>query len=208
MSEATIQRAVARANAIGQDNMLRIAGTSLMLSSPPATCQRLIDSLPCPSKSSPPATRKRKTSTSGERTSGVSVDKSCRTDRRSVAKAILKRIEGEIERGEYQQQKSSAPTFISAAVAYMEAGRRKRYVARLISHFGETPLDEIDQAAIDTAAVALHPNACPATRNACVYTPVAAILHHAGADIKIKRPKGAKGRVVADSAIARGCPIR
>jgi len=129
---------------------------------------------------------------------GISVDKSCRTDRRSVAKSILKKIEGEIERGEYQRRTSAAPTFISAAVAYMEAGRRKRYVARLISHFGELPLDQVDQAAIDAAAVALHPNACPATRNACVYTPVAAILHHAGVDIKIKRPKGGKGRVVMD----------
>lgn len=129
---------------------------------------------------------------------GVSVDKSCRTDRRSVAKTILKRIEGEIERGEYQRRASAALTFISAAVAYMEAGRRKRYVARLINHFGETPLDEIDQAAIEAAAVALHPNACPATRNTCVYTPVAAILHHAGIDIKFKRPKGGKGRVITD----------
>ena len=32
---------------------------------------------------------------------GVAVDKSCRTDERSVARTILKRLEGEIERGEY-----------------------------------------------------------------------------------------------------------
>lgn len=131
---------------------------------------------------------------------GVRVDQSCRTDRRSVAKTILKRIEGEIERGEYRQVKvaGTSPTFLSAAVAYMEAGRRKRYVAKLIRHFGETPLSEIDQAAIDNAAVALHPNAGPGTRNAAVYTPVSAILHHAGVDLKMRRPKGAKGRVVTD----------
>ena len=87
---------------------------------------------------------------------------------------------------------------MSAAIAYMEAGRRKRYVAKLIKHFGETPLDQIDQAAIDQAAIALHPNAGNATRNAAVYTPVSAILHHAGVDIKLRRPKGAKGRVVTD----------
>jgi integrase len=31
-----------------------------------------------------------------------------------------------------------------------------------------------------------------------VYTPVSAILHHAGVDLKLRRPKGAKGRVVTD----------
>ena len=89
------------------------------------------------------------------------MDKSSGTDKRSVAKAILKRIEREIELGEYRKAKTraSAPTFLSAAIAYLEAGRRKRYVAKLIKHFGETPLDQIDQAAIDAAAVALHPNA-------------------------------------------------
>lgn len=131
---------------------------------------------------------------------GVRVDKSSGTDRRSVAQTILKRIEGEIERGEYQKAKAArkSPTFLSAAVAYLEAGRRKRYVAKLIKHFGETPLDQIDQAAIDGAAIALHPNAGNGTRNAAVYTPVSAILRHAGVEIKLKRPKGAKGRIVTD----------
>jgi integrase len=128
------------------------------------------------------------------------VDKSSGTDKRSVAQTILKRIESEIERGEYGRLKATraSPTFLSAAVAYLEAGRRKRYVAKLIKYFGETPLDQIDQAAIDAAAVALHPNAGNATRNAGVYTPVSAILHHAGVEIKLKRPKGAKGRIVTD----------
>ena len=128
---------------------------------------------------------------------GIVVDQSCRTDRRPVAQSILKRIEGEIERGEYRKARTPH-TFLSAALAYLEAGRRKRYVANLIRHFGETPLDEIDQAAIDEAAATLHPNAGPGQRNAAVYTPVSAILHHAGADLKIKRPMGAKGRVVTD----------
>ena len=130
---------------------------------------------------------------------GVAVDKSSGTNKRSVANAILKRIEGEIERGGYGVRTGrKSPTFLSAAVAYLEAGRRKRYVAKLIKHFGESPLYEIDQAAIDDAAVALHPNAGPGTRNAAVYTPVSAILHHAGVELKMKRPKGAKGRIVTD----------
>lgn len=131
---------------------------------------------------------------------GVAVDKSCRTDRRSLAARMLKDLEGKIERGEYPSREAppdrGQPTFMSAAVAYMEAGRRRRYVAGLIKHFGETPLSEIDQAAIDAAAIALHPNAGPGTRNAAVYTPVSAILHHANVELKLRRPKGAKGRVV------------
>jgi integrase len=132
----------------------------------------------------------------------IYVDKSCGTNKQSVARAILNELKGKIERGEYPprepQVQLNEPTFLGAAVAYLEAGRRPRYVARLIRHFGETPLTNVDQAAIDAAAVALHPKAKPATRNTCVYTPVGAILHHAGVDIKLRRPKGAKGRIVTD----------
>src|SRR5262249_40204081 len=129
---------------------------------------------------------------------GIAVDKSCGTDKRSVAHTILKRIEREIALGEYQKPKTvvtPSPTFLSAAIAYLEAGRRKRYVAKLIKHFGETPIDHIDQGAIDAAAIALHPNAGNGTRNAAVYTPVSAILRHAGIEMKLRRPKGAKGRI-------------
>lgn len=133
---------------------------------------------------------------------GVKVDKSCGTDRRSLAGAILKRLEGKIERGEYPPKETPTgreqPTFLSAAIAYMEAGRRRKYIAKLIKHFGATPLTEIDQGAIDEAAIAICPRTTPATRNACIYTPVSAILRHSGIEIKIRRPKGAKGRVVTD----------
>ena len=47
-----------------------------------------------------------------------------------------------------------------------------------------------------TAAVTIYPNVSPATRNVAVYTPVGAILHLAGVDITVKRPKGHKGKVV------------
>lgn len=133
---------------------------------------------------------------------GVSVDKSSGTDRGPVARAMLKRLEGQIERGEYPPKEAAVdreqPTFLSAAIAYMETGHRRKYVAKLIKHFKATPLIEIDQGAIDAAAITIHPNAGPATRNACVYTPVSAIMHHAGVEIKLKRPKGGKGRVVTD----------
>ncbi len=134
---------------------------------------------------------------------GVSVDKSSGTDRRSVAQTMLKRLEGQIERGEYPPREPAAgdpgePTFLKAAVAYLEAGRQPRYVARLIKHFGETRLSEIDQAAIDAAAVEINPDGTPMSRNRYVHTPVSAILHYAGVDITIKRPKGFQGRTVTE----------
>lgn len=78
----------------------------------------------------------------------------------------------------------------------MKDGGSRRYVKRLIEHFRETPIDEIDQAAIDAAAVKMHPNVTASTRNGYVHTPVSAILHHAGRDITVKRPKGYKGKPV------------
>ena len=133
---------------------------------------------------------------------GVAVDKSSGTAKRSVALAILKRLEAAIERGEFPRKTSSDReqqlTFISAAIAYMEAGRSRRYVGKLIKHFGETPIPDINQAAIDAAALALYPGVASATRNTCLYTPVSAILRHAGIEIKLQRPKGWKGRAITD----------
>lgn len=130
----------------------------------------------------------------------IYVDKSCGTDKRHVAIRQLKTLEGQIERGEYPPRVEAAPkaekTFLSAAIKYMEDGKRRKHVAPLIKHFGETPLSEIDQDGLDNAAVTIWPNGSPGTRNACVYTPAIAILHYAGETRKFKRPAGAKGNVV------------
>lgn len=132
---------------------------------------------------------------------GCRVEVSSGTDKRSVAHKQRKRIEACIEEhGQYPAPEVKAdperPTFLSAAIAYLRDGGSRRYVATLIKHFRETPLDEIDQAAIDHAARTLHPNVAPVTVNGYVYTPVSAILHHAGVTITIKRPKGYKGKAV------------
>ncbi len=133
---------------------------------------------------------------------GIAVDKSSGTHKRSVARTILANLERAIERGEYPPKQAAASdrerTFLTAAVAYMEAGRSRRHVARLIKYFGVTPLAEIDQEAIDQAAVDLFPHTTAGTRNAGVYTPVSAILRHAGEKLALKRPKGAKGRIITD----------
>lgn len=127
---------------------------------------------------------------------GISVDRSAKTSKRSVAATELTKLEKAIERGEYPPKpvERAPATFLSAAVAYMKAGRSRRYVKKLIEYFGETPLDQIDQSAINEAAAAIYPNFAPSARNRAVYTPVSAILHHAGIDITVKRPKGYKGK--------------
>ncbi|MFC0243641.1 tyrosine-type recombinase/integrase [Rhodopseudomonas telluris] len=131
---------------------------------------------------------------------GVSVDRSARTARKAVAEQQRKLLEGRIERGEFPEKPAVGlgETFIAAAVSYMRGGGERENLGRLISYFGETPIAEIGQAEIDAAALALYPTATPATRNRKVYTPVSAVLHRAGRDIQIKRPKGAKGRIVTD----------
>jgi len=130
---------------------------------------------------------------------GVRVDQSSGTHRRSVAVAIRDEIEGKIERKEWTQAQSGEDvSFAAAALSYIQTGGSPRYVAALVKHFEGKAWREIDQGAIDRAAVALRPAASPATRNRCVYTPVAAILRHQGAALRIRRPPGAKGKARTD----------
>jgi integrase len=82
----------------------------------------------------------------------------------------------------------------------MQDGGQRKYLAPIIKHFGETPLSEIGQEAIDEAATILYPRVTPATRSRQFYTPVSAVLHHALGDKcpLIKRPKGSKGKEKTD----------
>jgi len=129
------------------------------------------------------------------------VEVSSGTNRRSVALKILRQIEECIEQhGQYPapelKPRTGEPTFLSAAVAYMQEGGERCYMSPLLKHFGETPIRDIDQAAIEEAAKTLLPNGAPDYRNRRIYTPVSAVLHHALGDKcpQFKRPAGSKGR--------------
>lgn len=122
---------------------------------------------------------------------GIAVDRSTKTGKRAVAARIMSRWEQDIERGSYAVP--GEPTFASAAASYMKAGGERKYLRKLLEHFGDKPIREIDQAAIDEAAVYLYPNRSAATRNRSVYTPVSAVLRHAGIQNNLRRPKGAGG---------------
>jgi integrase len=82
----------------------------------------------------------------------------------------------------------------------MEAGGERVHLAPIIKHFARTKLAQIGQAEIDAAARKLKPGASPSTQNRHVYTPIAAVLHHAARKKwcpkpVIARPKEPEGRV-------------
>jgi integrase len=122
---------------------------------------------------------------------GQRIDRSTKTRKRALALKLLKKWEGDIERGEFAQP--GEPTFASAAIAYMNADGEARFMTPLLNHFGSKLLRLIDQAEIDAAALALLPEATPATRNRQVYTPISAVLKYAGVDHKMRRPRGSGG---------------
>lgn len=122
---------------------------------------------------------------------GRQVNQTAGTPVRRTAAQELARVKAQIERDRFRGP--AAPDFLTAAISYLDAGGEGRFIERLKNHFMETPLDQIDQAAIDRAAVLLYPQADAATRNRQVYTPVSAILKHAGHRHAFARPKGAGG---------------
>jgi hypothetical protein len=127
---------------------------------------------------------------------GIALDDSTGTPEERAARRILKTWREQAERGEFRKRASSDPapaTFLSAAVAYMQAGGERQFIAWILAKWGEKPLSDIDQIAIDTLAAELYPEATAATRNRQVYTPVSAVLKRAGIERKIKRPKGWRG---------------
>jgi integrase len=122
---------------------------------------------------------------------GVAVDRSTKASSRTVAAKVVKEIEREIECGRFA--KASGTTFGDAVVRYLRDGRDLRFISRLLDRFEHVPLSQIDQKAVEDAAHALYPKATAATRNRQVFTPVSAILQHAGVDLRLRRPAGANG---------------
>lgn len=128
---------------------------------------------------------------------GIALDDSTGTDEFRAAKTILATWKRQAERGEFRRKRQplerGEATFLQAAVAYMQAGGEGDYVEPILNAWGEKPLSEIDQIAIDTLADVLYPNAQPTTKNRQFYTPVSAILKRAGVERKILRPQGWRG---------------
>lgn len=124
---------------------------------------------------------------------GVYVNRSTKAADRATAKKVLKQFEKDIERGRFTDPVKKQPTFADAAYRYVREGHDDRFLDKLNAYFGDTPLDQIDQEKIDDAAHALYPTATNATRNRQVHSPVSAVLHFAGVDMRLRRPPGANG---------------
>jgi integrase len=125
----------------------------------------------------------------------VAIDQSLGTGDRKKAEVLLAKIQKDIFERQARGSIQPSETFASAALRYMEAGYERCFVAPLLRHFGETPIDQIDQQAVDRAATAIYPKCAPATRNRDVYTPVSAIMKFAGVSWKLRRPKAPSSRV-------------
>jgi integrase len=125
---------------------------------------------------------------------GIALYCSTGTSNRRAAARILATWKEQAERGEFDKPAAHTPPgFASASLAYLRAGGARAFLAPILKAWGDRPLDEIDQVAIDDLATQLYPSATAATRNRQVYTPVSAVLKHVGVDAKIKRPKGWRG---------------
>ncbi len=123
---------------------------------------------------------------------GIYVDRSTGATRKGPAEALRKKWEAEIERGEISGKPDL--TFALAVASWIQAGGEDRFIPKILRYFGlKIAAKDIDQAAVDRAAVELYPNGKPATRARQVYAPISAILRHAGLALDIRRPKGAAG---------------
>jgi hypothetical protein len=128
---------------------------------------------------------------------GIALDNSTGTAERRAARTIVATWKRQAERGEFPLKRADEPTpatFLSAAVAYMQSGGERQYIERILAKWGEKPLADINQIAIDTLAEELYPGAPASTKNRQFYTPVSAILKRAGIEKRIKRPKGWRGK--------------
>jgi integrase len=123
---------------------------------------------------------------------GTYVDRSTKSRKKRLALQVIAQWERDIERGQFA--KPGDPTFGGAALAYLKKGGERRFLVPIIEHFQDTPLKQITQVELDTAAIALYPDALPATLNRNFYSPTIAVLHSAGVQTQFSRPEGAAGR--------------
>lgn len=127
---------------------------------------------------------------------GIRVEESTGTSDKRIAEEIRAKREAEILTSSIYGRAATA-TFAEAALSYLENGGEKRFTAPIISHFGTTPLTQIDQTALDRGSRKLYPNAAPSTRNRQFFSVVSSILHHAArrglcAPPIIERPRSAE----------------
>lgn len=86
-------------------------------------------------------------------------------------------------------------SFATAMVAYLDSGKDARFLDRLLEHFQETRLGNINNVAMVRAANALYPGRAPATIRRHLYVPVSAIINFVKDD-KLRAPRGGGSRTM------------
>jgi integrase len=129
----------------------------------------------------------------------IRVEESTGTDDKKIAEQIRAKREAELLAESIYGPRATA-TFAQAALSYLEGGGSRRYLHKIIEHFGTTPLTHIDQSAIDRGARQLYPEVSNSTRVRHFYGPVSAVLRHAArrgwcSTPIIERPRTPKPRV-------------
>lgn len=113
---------------------------------------------------------------------GSNIYRSTGTSDRQAAENIRIRTEAQILERASLGRKATV-TFAEAALNYMQSGGETRFLSPILKHFGpDTRLAEIDNAAVNTAAAKIYPDAKPATINRQLITPISAILTMAAED--------------------------
>ncbi len=135
---------------------------------------------------------------------GLRIDESTGLSDRKAAQECLALREAELVTQSIHGARA-IKTFADAAVSYLEGGGEAEHLTPLIDFFGVTKLAQIDADLIDRAVKKFGRTAtgkakAPATLNRQIYTPIAAVLHHAAqkgwcAKPVIARPKQPNGRV-------------
>lgn len=123
---------------------------------------------------------------------GKRVEVSTGCARKDDAKQELARI---IAEQTSDQIGDAGITFMQAATIYIEQGGFAYHMARMMDHFGDTPVAHIKAADVRRAANKMFPDASPATVRRHLYTPLKAIINCAADDDLCARPafKSPKG---------------
>lgn len=110
-------------------------------------------------------------------------------------KKIAERIKADTEALAWQRRfdgPGAGLTMAQAFIAYLDAGKPDRFIAKLNDHWGDTLVDDVTPEAIRQSARKIYPDAKPATWNRQVIAPTQAAINHAAAlykrpEIKVKR---------------------
>ena len=134
---------------------------------------------------------------------GIRIERSTKCTRKGDAEAACRRLEDEIRRAQGGQS-AELVTFARAVTYYLELGHSPRFITPLLQHFGATPLEHINGAAVHAAAQKIYPDCKASTVVRQVYAPMTAILNLAAsqewcAPPKFKRPKVQKTEMKAAS---------